>query len=61
MRRRQGPGAAPRWPSKIVNVLELPETVFAGPGIAERVMELGSGWRDEPLPGPDRDEFLAVG
>ena len=45
---------------KVVNLLELPETVFAEPGVAERVMELGSGWRDEPLPGPSREELLAM-
>jgi 2-polyprenyl-6-methoxyphenol hydroxylase-like FAD-dependent oxidoreductase len=45
---------------KIVSVLELPEQVFAEPGVVDRVMELGGGWRDEALPGPSRDELLAL-
>jgi hypothetical protein len=45
---------------KIVSVLELPEQVFAEPGVVDRVMELGGGWRDEPLPGPTREELLAL-
>jgi 2-polyprenyl-6-methoxyphenol hydroxylase-like FAD-dependent oxidoreductase len=45
---------------KIVSVLELPEHVLGEPGVADRVMELGSGWRDEPLPGPTRAELLAL-
>ena len=31
-----------------------------GPGVFERVVELGSGWRDEQLPGPSRDELVAL-
>jgi hypothetical protein len=45
---------------KIVSVLELPEPVFAEPGVVDRVLELGGGWRDEPLPGPTREELLAL-
>ncbi len=45
---------------KIVGVLELPEKVLAEPGVVERVMELGRGWRHEPLPGPDREELVAL-
>ncbi len=45
---------------KIVGVLELPEKVLAEPGVVERVMELGRGWRHAPLPGPDREELVAL-
>ncbi len=45
---------------KILGVIELPERVFAQPGIADRVRELGGGWRDERLPGPSRDELVAA-
>jgi len=45
---------------KIVSVLELPEQVLGEPGVVDRVVELGSGWRDEPLPGPTREELLAL-
>ena len=38
---------------EIVGALTLPEEVFARPGVFERVIELGSGWRDEQLPGPE--------
>jgi len=45
---------------EIVGVLSLPEDVLARPGMFERVIELGSGWRDEQLPGLSRDELLAT-
>ena len=45
---------------EVVGVLTLPEEVLARPGCFERVVELGSGWRDEHLPGPTREELLAL-
>ena len=33
---------------------------MAAPGVFERVIELGQGWRDEPPLGPSREELLAV-
>ncbi len=44
----------------IVGVVETPDEVFARPGVFERVVELGRGWRDEPLPGLTRTELLAA-
>ncbi len=44
----------------LVGVLALPEEVMGRPGVFERVVELGSGWRDDPLPGPSREELLAL-
>jgi 2-polyprenyl-6-methoxyphenol hydroxylase-like FAD-dependent oxidoreductase len=44
----------------VAGVLALPEEVFARPGVVERVIELGSGWRDEQFPGPSRDELVAL-
>jgi 2-polyprenyl-6-methoxyphenol hydroxylase-like FAD-dependent oxidoreductase len=44
----------------IVSVLELPETVLARPGMLEKVIELGGGWRDEAPIGPNRDELVAM-
>ena len=44
----------------IAGVIATPDEVFARPGVIERVIELGSGWRDEPLPGLSREELLAV-
>ena len=40
--------------------LALPEEVLGRPGVFERVIELGSGWRDEQLPGPSREELVAL-
>jgi hypothetical protein len=44
----------------LAGVLALPEEVFARPGVVERVIELGSDWRDEQLPGPSPDEIVAL-
>ncbi|MFZ6002868.1 MAG: NAD(P)/FAD-dependent oxidoreductase [Actinomycetota bacterium] len=44
----------------IASVVKLPHEVLAEPGVADRVDELGKGWRDEPAPGPDRQELLDI-
>jgi 2-polyprenyl-6-methoxyphenol hydroxylase-like FAD-dependent oxidoreductase len=44
----------------IVNVLALPDEVFARAGVLERVVELGGDWRDKQLPGPSREELVAL-
>lgn len=44
----------------LAGVLGLPTEVLGRPGLHERVIELGSGWRDEQLPGPSRDELVAL-
>jgi hypothetical protein len=44
----------------IAGVIEAPANVFARPGLFEKVIELGSGWRQEALPGLSREELLAV-
>lgn len=44
----------------LAGVLALPEEVLGRPGVFERVVEIGSGWRDEQLPGPSRDELVAL-
>jgi 2-polyprenyl-6-methoxyphenol hydroxylase-like FAD-dependent oxidoreductase len=41
-------------------VLEPLDATFADPTTVARIRELGSGWRDEPLPGPDREALLAL-
>jgi flavin-dependent dehydrogenase len=45
---------------KIVGVLELPADVMAAPGVFEKVIELGAGWRDAEVPAPTREELLAI-
>jgi 2-polyprenyl-6-methoxyphenol hydroxylase-like FAD-dependent oxidoreductase len=42
----------------VAGLLQSVEEVFATPGMIERVLELGGGWRDEPTYGPSREEFL---
>jgi hypothetical protein len=41
-------------------VLELPEVALARPGLFEKVVALGGGWRDEPEFGPDRATLVAL-
>jgi 2-polyprenyl-6-methoxyphenol hydroxylase-like FAD-dependent oxidoreductase len=41
-------------------VLRTPEQVFARPGLAEKVLRLGSGWRDVEPFGPTREQILAL-
>jgi 2-polyprenyl-6-methoxyphenol hydroxylase-like FAD-dependent oxidoreductase len=41
-------------------VLRPPEEVFARPGLREKALRLGSGWRDEPSFGPTREQLLAL-
>jgi 2-polyprenyl-6-methoxyphenol hydroxylase-like FAD-dependent oxidoreductase len=45
---------------KVGTVLDTPEHVLADPAIAEKVVALGAGWRDEPRLGPGRSELLAM-
>ena len=44
----------------VAGVLDYPERALARPGIREKVLELGSGWRDEPVFAPTREELLAT-
>lgn len=43
---------------RIAGLLQGVDEVLASPGVFERVIELGSGWRDEPTFGPSREQFL---
>jgi 2-polyprenyl-6-methoxyphenol hydroxylase-like FAD-dependent oxidoreductase len=45
---------------RIAAVLDLPEQVLGGEGVLARIVELGSDWREQPLPGPSREELLAT-
>ena len=44
----------------IALVQSLPDAVLARPGLLEKIVELGGGWRDEPALGPDRDELVSL-
>jgi len=41
-------------------VLQTPAEVFARPGLRDKVLKLGSDWREEPPFGPTREQILAV-
>ena len=41
-------------------VLRTPDEVFAKPGLRDKTLELGAGWRDAPPFGPSREELLAL-
>jgi 2-polyprenyl-6-methoxyphenol hydroxylase-like FAD-dependent oxidoreductase len=43
---------------RIAGLLESSDDVLGAPGVFERVVELGAGWRDEPTYGASREEFL---
>jgi 2-polyprenyl-6-methoxyphenol hydroxylase-like FAD-dependent oxidoreductase len=58
--------ATPRHPDAfrasldIAFVLELPEVAMARPGLLEKVIAHGAGWRDEPEFGPERAQLVAL-
>jgi hypothetical protein len=41
-------------------VMASPGEVLARPEVQKRAPELGGNWRNEPLPGPNREELLAI-
>ena len=41
-------------------VLRPPDEVFARPGLRDKTLELGAGWRDAPPFGPTREQLLAL-
>jgi 2-polyprenyl-6-methoxyphenol hydroxylase-like FAD-dependent oxidoreductase len=41
-------------------VLRTPDEVFAQPGLRDKTLQLGSGWRDARPFGPTREELLAL-
>jgi len=41
-------------------VLSREADVLSRPGMLEKVTDLGAGWRDEPIPAPDRDDLLST-
>jgi 2-polyprenyl-6-methoxyphenol hydroxylase-like FAD-dependent oxidoreductase len=45
---------------RIASVLDLPDVVLAEPGLFERIVEVGGGWRDAELPAPSREELLKI-
>jgi len=41
-------------------VLRRPEEVFARPGLRDKILQLGSGWREAEPFGPTREQLLAL-
>jgi hypothetical protein len=44
----------------IALVLRTPEEVFARPGLRDKILQLGSGWRETQPLGPTREQLLAL-
>jgi flavin-dependent dehydrogenase len=44
----------------VAMVLDRETDVLSRPGMLDKVTALGSGWRDEPIPAPTRDELLSI-
>jgi 2-polyprenyl-6-methoxyphenol hydroxylase-like FAD-dependent oxidoreductase len=47
---------------KVAGVLELPADALAAPGVFEKVVELGAGWRaaQAEMPAPNREQLLSI-
>ena len=45
---------------EINSLLALPQDVFAGPGVADRIMEVAAAHPAVALPCPPRDELLRL-
>jgi 2-polyprenyl-6-methoxyphenol hydroxylase-like FAD-dependent oxidoreductase len=45
---------------RIAGVQELPAEALAADGVFEKVIGLGTGWRDEPPVGPTREELVSL-
>jgi 2-polyprenyl-6-methoxyphenol hydroxylase-like FAD-dependent oxidoreductase len=45
---------------RIAGVLQLPAEALAADGVVEKVIGLGSGWRDEVSDGPTREELVSL-
>jgi flavin-dependent dehydrogenase len=44
----------------VAGVLAPPEEVLARPGILDKIIEHGGGWRDNPRIGPSREELVGL-
>jgi flavin-dependent dehydrogenase len=44
----------------VAMVLSRAADVTARPGLLDKVIALGAGWRDEPIPAPSRAELLSI-
>jgi hypothetical protein len=44
----------------VAMMLNRAADALAAPGMMDKVIALGSGWRDEPVPAPSRDQLLSI-
>jgi 2-polyprenyl-6-methoxyphenol hydroxylase-like FAD-dependent oxidoreductase len=44
----------------MINVLRTPAEVLGQPGILAKAQFAGTGWREQPFPGPTRSELVAI-
>ena len=44
----------------VFGLRSLPEQAFSAPGVFDKVVSLGAGWRQAPPLGPNRDELLSI-
>jgi hypothetical protein len=44
----------------VAGVVELPSEALARPGVFDKVLSLGEGWRDAEIPAPSRRELLEI-
>jgi 2-polyprenyl-6-methoxyphenol hydroxylase-like FAD-dependent oxidoreductase len=45
---------------RIAGVVELPQQSLARPGVFDKIVSLGEGWRDAEVPAPTRAELLEI-
>ncbi len=45
---------------RIASVLDLPDEVLATPGVFDKVVEIGTSWRDAPVFAPTREQLLEI-
>jgi len=45
---------------RIFGLLQSAEEVFADTALLDKVLDIGAGWRDEPLLGPNRSELMSI-
>ncbi len=46
--------------ASVAMMLNRAAEVAARPGLLDKVIALGAGWRDEPIPAPSRGELLSI-
>jgi 2-polyprenyl-6-methoxyphenol hydroxylase-like FAD-dependent oxidoreductase len=45
---------------EIAGLISTPDELLARPGMFDRVIAAGAGWREEPVLGPDREQLLKI-